>query len=98
MQSGHLQSKDIKNILMLRVCTHLNLHNLPIFIILFSSDNLTGISNRYYLFGNGDFFLSPNRHDKTPSYTRGRHILLIEKERTSYDTVEVVWQPHPCIE
>ena len=22
--------------------------------------------------------LSPNRHDKTPSYTRGRHILLIE--------------------
>ena len=42
--------------------------------------------------------LSPNRHDKTPSYTRGRHILLIEKERTSYDTMEMVWQPHPCIE
>ena len=44
------------------------------------------------------FLLSPNRHDKTPSYTRGRHILLIEKERTSYDTMEMVWQPHPRIE
>ena len=44
------------------------------------------------------FFLPPNRHDKIPGYTRGRHILLIEKERTSYDTMERVWQPHPRIE